>query len=270
MLENIDISDADIQVPILAQYQVVRIRSFWPSYTRILQLTSHSLRSVDPSSFIVKKVFPYTEITNLTADEHSPEHIIIEHGGKTYIFKTSFRTQLLTQIFTQVFKFAQKTQARECILSKRIRKNTERIACKLVIEPYGILELNMSDKALQEYSFSNMTSIGFDKRAMCLYFEYSSRYKVFYSESLDTLQTKLQTQLRRLGLLKTIPITSETSVADVVATRTHPYRSIGATISFFEVNKVCGRNSSSSSRKLFITEKFIVEKGTNTTLPHSL
>ena len=249
------------EAPTLAQYRALRVRQFWPAYTRILQLTNSSLRSVDPSSFQVKKVFPYAKISNLQADDQNSDQIIIQFEGKSYIFKTEFRIQLLNDLFTYVFKFQQKSVPRESFPSRRIKKTGERIDCKLVIEPYGIIELNASnDKLLQEYYFSAISSIGYDKRASCIYFEWSNRFKCFYSDYLDVMSTKISMQLRRLGATSTISISSERSIASITSARLSIYRSVDTSLSFFEVNKLTRRNLRSSSRKLFVTDDFIIER----------
>lgn len=245
---------------IIAQYQTQRVRSFWPSYSRILQLTEESLISIDPNTFAVKKVFLYSDISNLEADAQSADLINIEHNGKVYIFKTEFRTQLLVHLFACVFKIKQKSLTRDKLTCKRIRKNGERVNCLLIVEPYGIIELTSSEQVLQEYLFSNLSLIGVDQRSMCFYFEYSNRLKVFFADDVDSVVSKLVTKIKRLGLASKLPISTERNIGDIITTRSNTYRSIGVALTFFDVNKRSARKLRSSSRKLFIGELHLIEK----------
>ena len=131
------------------------------------------------------------------------------------------------------------------------------MSCKLLIEPFGISEYSIQDKLLQEYLFSNITSIGYDQRTTCFTFEHSNQLKIFSVEISDSLLSKMNTKLKRLG--HSINFHHQ-NLSDAMLLRSTFYKSIGSMISYFEVNKVSPRSQHSSSRKLYISERHLIEK----------
>ena len=242
---------------VLAQYQTSRIHSFWSSYARILQLTRVSLRSVDPTSMAVKKVFAYAELANLIADHNNSDQIIIDYGSKRYVFKTEHRLHLLTHLFKYVCDFHSQSMKREFFVGKRIRKNSETHSCKLLIEPYGIIEYSLQDGVLQEYLFCNITRLGYEQKTSSFTFEFSGRLKIFTVDNIDLLLSKVTSQLRRLGHRLTF---HNQSLSDAISLRNGIYNNVGTFISYFEVNKQSQRHHRSSSRKLYVSDRYVVEK----------
>jgi len=167
---------------IIAQYQTTRVRALWTSYKRIFQLMPDHIRTLEPSNFKLTNKFVYREITKIWPDDKKEDTFNLEYGGTVFVFKTFHRPQLLCQLYECITKCEQsskKLKSTGPYMVQRLRKNNIRKDSKLYAAPFGIIELDMADKVLQEYFWVNISRIGCDQATGGFIFEYSGRTKIF-------------------------------------------------------------------------------------------
>ena len=175
-------------IEIIAQYQTTRVRSFWTGYKRIFQLTRNAATTLDPNTFSITNTFKYGTINQISTDDKAIDQFTIDYEKTVYVYKSPYRLQLLCQLYECVSKvLPYKFKSSGPYLSNRIRKNNGRVECKLLIASYGIIELDLSGKIIQEYRWVNLSKIGVDGKSKCFYIIYSGRIKVFSIEELGEL-----------------------------------------------------------------------------------
>ena len=173
---------------IIAQFQVVKLGTFWTQYKRIFQVTTTGITTVDPTNFKVTNFFEYHAISSLVSDESSDEQFTFTMaGGTSCTFKSAHRSQLLCQLM----ECATKASSPSMLFPthgpfdvQRMRKTRVKTDAKLLVTSYGIEETDKFGKPLQSYSYVNISRYGTDDRAQVLFFIHSGRAKLFVCQEL--------------------------------------------------------------------------------------
>lgn len=258
--DNEESGEAVESAELIAQYQTVRIRALWTSYKRIFQLTKDSVRTLDPSAFRVTNKFPYGAIGKIAPDEKLPDQFSLEFEKTTFVYQTSHRPQLLCQLYECIYKSSKLKKSVGPLAAQRVRKNGSRIDCKIAATPYGILELDVAERLLQEYRWVNIKKFGLDEKSFnSLVFEHSGRIKIFILHDLQNFISGCKSMLRSLGL-ENIEFATNISMTTAMQDRTNYYCNTGSAVAVYSVNKVTRRSLRPMPRQLHVACDFLIEK----------
>lgn len=247
---------------ILAQYQTTRVRTLWKPYKRIFQITANTAITLDPNKFTETNTFAYTSISKIGIDEKHPDQFNLElEGDRTvYKYKTAHRPQLLCQLFECINKkIPSKFKKAGPFTAQRVRKNGSRVDCKLIFVSYGIVEVDIANRIVQEYKWVNFSRFGSDEKVNGLFFEATRRTKIFYISDINLVIENMKYQLKQLGL-DDIPYIPNQDLTLVMDYRFKKYSSIPTAVSIFDVNKITNRSLRPMPRQMHISEDFIMEK----------
>ena len=89
---------------VLHQFLVCRVR-YLISYRRVLQLTTRSVRTIDPAEFTCSNDFNFDDIFGVKPNDADPTSFIIELRGKTtaekpvqYFYSSDNRSEILCRL----------------------------------------------------------------------------------------------------------------------------------------------------------------------------
>lgn len=245
---------------LIAQYQTTRVRQLWQNYQRIFQLTKTAIVTRDPANFEVTNTFPYSTVLKIGPEEKHDDQFYfeVEKQGK-FNFKCEHRAHLLCQLLECATKATGKFKGGGICRAQRLRKNGLRVDAKLAPSSFGLIELDASGKVVQEYHWVNISKFGSDDREQAVYFAFSGRVKIFYLEDVDNFLTLCRNQLKQVGM-ENVPFAKDLLLSEAVKFRYNTYTQTGAAVSVFDVTKQTNRNTRMVPRKMYLTEKFVVEK----------
>ena len=207
----------------------------------------------------------YDKIKNLSPDEKNKDQFILEYGSTTFLYQTTFRAQLLCQLFECISRIiiqpSPKFISYGPYVAQRLRKDGMRIDCKLTISSFAILELDLGERVLQEYKWTDISKVGIDELKCGLYFEASGRFKIFYCEDFNLILKYSKLQIKQLGLSDCdVQVSTNQDIMETINLRTSIYRLIPTAVSVFDVSKKTRRYFRQMPRQLHISEVYIVEK----------